>query len=1641
MVSNKEVSRLYRYRTLSLLSCLILFMANPGASLNTYGAVAPVANSGSPTTVGDVISDPALLSCLTASNDVATVTSVICRHQPIQTLDGLQHFTNLTYLDVRGGDYSDLSPVANLLLLRTVVLAGSKSVTDFSPLYNLPELHTLNIGAMDITDISFLSNLNGLESLSLSNNREITNFSVLSTLTELRSLYLDYTGLQQLEILLPLIHLTRLSVSHYLLTDISPLASMTQLTFLSMFSAGVCDLSALSTLTALTFFGASDNCISDLSFLTNLTNLERLYLANNLLIDISVLSDLTQLEYLDISDNDIVDFDPISSLNLTVLSSQQRVALTQLGLPNQIDLDTQTELRFPLAMASAPTFGGAILTSPSGTRLLGEFDVGNNEIVSNLHANMEKGVWNLEIWAYYGSTREEWSSAVITQAYGFNSSIQFVGVEASDTTPPTVQNVVFEAVQAGNATVVKAQVELADDISGLSQTNLSFNLNSGSSNITRHSTISGTGTFTYVDKVDQVSEVGEWTFQIVNVSDNASNHLLYNPLNKINTTLSGSPITTVSGSWQMQSGQIVAETFPLTSTGNPIWVELDTSINNPSFELRSSTGQLLQTSARYHGESTFHFNGLLIEQPAGDYTLTVFNGSNAAVSFDLLVYSDEVVIVTPPPERVVDAISDPQLLGCLASQQNDLIESVTSVICRNQGVQSLNGLEYFSNLDYLDVRGGAITDLTPLANLSLLRSLVLSGNSVTDFTPLYNLSNLRALNLTAMSLTDISFLSNLSQVESLILSNNPITDFSALSTQTNLQTLYLGQTGFTDAQLLQPLTGLRSLFLGFNAIADISPLGSLINLQQLWIHDTGTCDLSSLATLTDLRLLFASDNCISDLSFLSSMTKLTRLWLADNNISSITQVSVLTDLTELDLSSNNISDISALGGLAQLRTLDITSNSITDFSILDQLNLDTLDRDVPPPPETVIDAITDPQLLGCLASQQNDLIESVTSVICGNQGVQSLNGLEHFSNLDYLDVRGGAITDLTPLANLSLLRTLVLSGNNVTDFTPLYNLTSLRTLNLAAMALTDISFLSNLDQITSLVLSNNPITDFSVLSTQTNLLTLYLGQTGFTDAQLLQPLTGLRSLFLGFNTIADISPLGSLINLQQLWIHDTGACDLSSLATLTELRLLFASDNCISDLGFLSSMTMLTHLWLANNNISDIAQISGLTDLIELNLGGNNISDISALAGLAQLRTLDITGNSITDYSVLDQLNLDTLHRDLADADGDGEPDLTDNCINEANADQLDTDGNDVGNACDDDDDGDGLSDAEEAVIGTDPLLADTDGDGVDDNIDGFPTDPTNSGAILAINDTPAIGQGYGHRYGTDEHHTRVTATFDGQASRWLHVRGYDVDNRTEIGVYINGQFLGYLPVGPNNGLSLPSLFWLPQNQLVAQNNLVEFRQESGAGYKWGVEGIGVLSANTALGNLGDALASVHQHGFQVYGPQDQLLSVSGFDAEADEIGIRVNGVDVGSLPQGPNDAFDRRYRLYTNGALTFWNRVDATNSWGMQLDAMLPMDTVLGRTGPTAIADPVEINDVVYLLPLTKAKTLEVRHYDIDLSDEVDVRINGVVISRAKRTPNNSLGAVESYPLPAGLNAVQMDNTYNPPSSYKWGASLHQVH
>jgi Thrombospondin type 3 repeat len=88
------------------------------------------------------------------------------------------------------------------------------------------------------------------------------------------------------------------------------------------------------------------------------------------------------------------------------------------------------------------------------------------------------------------------------------------------------------------------------------------------------------------------------------------------------------------------------------------------------------------------------------------------------------------------------------------------------------------------------------------------------------------------------------------------------------------------------------------------------------------------------------------------------------------------------------------------------------------------------------------------------------------------------------------------------------------------------------------------------------------------------------------------------------------------------------------------------------------------------------------------------------------------------------------------DPDADGLANTADNCPTLANPDQLNTDGDALGNACDTDDDNDTWSDSSEGVIGTDSLL--------DCGVSAWPADINNDTFVDVIGDISAVANHFG---------------------------------------------------------------------------------------------------------------------------------------------------------------------------------------------------------------------------------------------------------------------------------------------------------
>ena len=143
------------------------------------------------TALGKADGDPITLS------EIAALMSLEEPEAGVRNLTGLEHATNLTYLDFWKSLVSDISPVAGLTNLTHLGFAANNAISDVSALAGLTNLTALWVNGNSISDISPLAGLAKLTRLGLSNNL-ISDISVLAGLTNLTLLKLDNNSISNI---------------------------------------------------------------------------------------------------------------------------------------------------------------------------------------------------------------------------------------------------------------------------------------------------------------------------------------------------------------------------------------------------------------------------------------------------------------------------------------------------------------------------------------------------------------------------------------------------------------------------------------------------------------------------------------------------------------------------------------------------------------------------------------------------------------------------------------------------------------------------------------------------------------------------------------------------------------------------------------------------------------------------------------------------------------------------------------------------------------------------------------------------------------------------------------------------------------------------------------------------------------------------------------------------------------------------------------------------------------------------------------------------------------------------------------------------------------------------------------------------
>ena len=237
------------------------------------------------------------------------------------------------------------------------------------------------------------------------------------------------------------------------------------------------------------------------------------------------------------------------------------------------------------------------------------------------------------------------------------------------------------------------------------------------------------------------------------------------------------------------------------------------------------------------------------------------------------------------------------------------------------GVESLEGLGVFENLEVLQVEDIISPDLKQLVPLKNLKSLTIVEDE--EYDP-FNTSD-------SSPLTDYSALSVLTGLESLEIESPAIRDLSFLKPLANLTSLSLSETEAISIEPLAELTGLASLKLeGNNEVLDYSPLERLTGLTELSIDKSTSQDDPDLSSLTGLVKLDMSG--FMSVSFLRHMGDLKDLSLHGCNIDEIASLSGMANLERLTCYSVwtyavPLRDVNFISNMPNLKVLDFSGIS------------------------------------------------------------------------------------------------------------------------------------------------------------------------------------------------------------------------------------------------------------------------------------------------------------------------------------------------------------------------------------------------------------------------------------------------------------------------------------------------------------------------------------------------------------------------------------------------------------------------------------------------------------------------------------------------------------------------------------------
>lgn len=291
-------------------------------------------------------------------------------------------------------------------------------------------------------------------------------------------------------------------------------------------------------------------------------------------------------------------------------------------------------------------------------------------------------------------------------------------------------------------------------------------------------------------------------------------------------------------------------------------------------------------------------------------------------------------------------------------------------------------------------------------------------------------------------------------------------------------------------------------------------------------------------------------------------------------------------------------DLKYLPFLEKLTIIDGPKESLSILSSLAKLTHITIT-------DTIVSA-EDFAVIGMLPK-----LKELTMSGCG---LSTTAGLEHATDLVYLDLSNNTIRNIAALSSLRNLKEVYLQNNALSDLSSLSSIKTITRLNVSGNALTTIKPICSISSLVWLDAANNQLTTLEQIGNLTKLRELYLSKNLLTDLERLDACASLEILYLDNNQLTDIYQIGALNKLMLLDFSYNQVTSLPEFQKDCALVEIYGSSNLLENLDALEGLLYLNRVFMDyNENIESVEPLASCPVLIRVDVYGTKVTEVDVL--------------------------------------------------------------------------------------------------------------------------------------------------------------------------------------------------------------------------------------------------------------------------------------------------------------------------------------------------------------------------------------------------------------------------------------------